>query len=154
MPHELRLTTLLDPDVCQHPTNLVSLSTHLMLLDELCKSLGVSRISEFVDITAIEWQDALQMAAAEQGATALDPEPEQALTIEDMTWHPAALGMASLDALIQHLQRGDNLKLDKQLLPALVKEIDYCRQLLEPLETQGGQFNLAAARSRQAVAPH
>lgn len=144
MPHILRLTTLLERDYCQYAHPLEQLKRQLSLLDELCRTLGVSPLSSFVDISAIEWQEAAQLTSQDQASMETDPETGTPLTIEDFSWHPAALGMASLEALCQHLQHGENLRLQASDVPPLLTELTLCQNFLAPLEADGGQFHFAA----------
>ena len=83
MPHTLRLTTLLQRDYRQYDFPLLQLRQQLSAIDEICRALGVSPISHFVDISAIEWQEAAQSASAETSELQMDPETGTALTIED-----------------------------------------------------------------------
>ena len=142
MPHDLRLTTLLERHYVQHTYPLEHLKAQLQSLDELCRTLGVSRLSLFIDISAIEWQEAARLAEADAGTAG--PDSETGLAIEDLSWYPATLGMASLDALILHLQRGDNVRFASDTLTPLLAELQFCSQQLAPLECDGGQFHLAA----------
>lgn len=145
MPHTLRLTTLLERVYNQRALPLEQLKRELLALDSLCRSLGVSPLSSFVDISAIEWQEAASLANGGSATPEPDPETGGALAIEDLSWHPAALGMASLDAISLHLQRGENLHFQALDLGALLAELAFCREQLAPLEVEGGQFHLAAA---------
>tara|TARA_R110001599_G_scaffold218654_1_gene416970 strand:- start:231 stop:668 length:438 start_codon:yes stop_codon:yes gene_type:complete len=144
VPHTLRLTTLLERVYAQRPLPLEQLKRELPALDALCKSLGVSPLSSFVDISAIEWQEAASLAGAEPSTLDPDPETGGALAIEDLSWHPVALGMTSLEAISLHLQRGENLQFQTQDLDSLLQELAFCREQLAPLEAEGGQFHLAA----------
>lgn len=144
MPHTLRLTTLLQRDYRQYDFPLLQLRQQLSAIDDICRTLGVSPISHFVDISAIEWREAAQSASAETSELQMDPETGTALTIEDYIWHPCALGMASLDALNLHLLHGDNIRLQTGDLQPLLAELAWCIEHLAPLEADGGQFHLAA----------
>ncbi|MBQ0777713.1 MAG: hypothetical protein KBT84_09015 [Pseudomonas sp.] len=145
MPHTLRLTTLLERDYRQHAYPLQQLKQQLPLIDELCRTLGVSTFSSFIDISAIEWQEAAQLTGQDANSVEADPETGTPLTIEDLSWHPAALGMASLEAVSQHLQRGENLRFQVEDVPPLLTELAVCLEHLAPLEADGGQFHFAAA---------
>jgi len=145
VPTEIRLTTLLDRQYCQHPNPLVSLKAQLSVLDELARSLGVSKLSQFVDISQLELQEAERLLREEGHVDSpelagSEPPP---LDIEDRVWFPAALGMATLEALSQHIQRGSSQKLDQKSLPAVLDELAFCCTVLAELESEGGQFNLA-----------
>lgn len=144
MPYTLRLTTLLQRDYRQHDFPLKQLRRQLSPIDEVCRTLGVSPLSQFVDISALEWQEAVQSASAGAPYLQMDPETGTALTIEDHVWHPAALGMASLEALSLHLRHGDNLRFQTDDLQPMLAELALCLEHLAPLEADGGQFHLAA----------
>ncbi|MFO7703621.1 MAG: hypothetical protein R6V43_00570 [Halopseudomonas sp.] len=145
MPHTLRLTTLLERQYCQPAHPLVQIKQQLGLIDELCRSLGVSPLSSFIDISAIEWQEAAQLTSPQPAGVETDPETGSPLTIEDLSWHPVAIGMASLEALSQHLQQGKNLRFAPSDLAPLRSELAWCLEQLGPLEADGGQFHFAAA---------
>lgn len=145
MPTRLQLTTLQGRHFEQDPHNLRHMLDHLPALDELCRSLGVSRISEFVDISLLELDEAATLLARDTRVDAeADPETGMLLAIEDFAWHPAALGMASLEAAAHHLERGIHSLFDQADVPDLLAELRLCQTRLLPLETQGGQFHLAA----------
>lgn len=149
MPHTLRLTTLQERKYCQLAHPLVQIKQQLGLIDELCRTLGVSPLSSFIDISAIEWQEAAQLTSPQPAEVETDPEtdPETGspLTIEDLTWHPAAIGMASLEAISLHLQHGKHLRFAPGDLAPLRSELAWCLEQLGPLEADGGQFHFAAA---------
>lgn len=145
MPNTLWLTTLLERDYRQHAKPLEQLKQQLPLIDELCRTLGVSPLSNFIDISAIEWQEAAQLTGQDSAGIEADPETGTSLTIEDLSWHPAALGMASLEALSLHLQQGANLRFQINDITPLLAELALCLEHLAPLETNGGQFHFAAA---------
>lgn len=145
MPNRLQLTTLHGRRFEQDPHNLVHMLKHLPALDELCRSLGVSRISEFVDISLLELDDAARLLARDTAAEAeTDPETGMPLAIEDLAWHPAAMGMASLEASARHLQRGVSDVLAEIDVAGVLSELQHCQACLQPLEAEGGQFHFAA----------
>lgn len=144
MPDRLQLTTLQGREFEQDPHNLIHMLRHLAALDELCRSLGVSRISEFVDISLLELEDAASLLARETSEELeADSETGMILAIEDLVWHPSALGMASLEAAIDHLERGMSGIVDQSDVPGLLADLHLCQSRLEPLEAQGGQFHLS-----------
>lgn len=144
MPDRLQLTTLHGREFHQDSHNLAYLLKHLGALDELCRSLGVSRFSEFVDISLLELDDAATLVEQPAIDTEADPETGMALAIEDLAWHPAALGMASIEASAQHLERGSSDLVDQADIPGLLLELHLCQSRLQPLEAQGGQFHFSA----------
>ena len=124
----LRLNTLLDRSFKGGDRRLEAISAEIGALDRLCKTLGVTELSRFIDTTAIELIQAVELidddaplAPAAEPTT--DPETGLAYGIEDMSWQPIAAGMSSLVSLQQ--------------------ELTYCIQALAPLEAEGGQFHLA-----------
>ena len=143
MPDRLQLTTLLGREFAQDSLNLVHVLKHLPALDELCRSLGVGRLSDFVDISLLELDDAARLLEQAPADTEVDPETGMMLAIEDLAWHPAALGMASIEASAQHLERGISTLVDKADVPALLEELRRCQHCLQPLEAQGGQFHFS-----------
>ncbi|GGC98812.1 hypothetical protein [Halopseudomonas salina] len=144
MPDRLQLTTLQGREFQQDQHNLIHMLRHLAALDELCRSLGVSRISGFVDISLLELEDAANLMARETpGEIEADSETGMVLAIEDLVWHSAALGMASLEAAIHHLERGTSSAVDQIDVPGLLADLRLCQKRLEPLEAQGGQFHLS-----------
>lgn len=145
MPHTLRLTTLLERNYQQHPQPLAQINQQLTLIDALCRTLGVRPLSSFIDISAIEWQEAAQLTHPEPTGAETDPETGTALAIEDLSWHPVAIGMASLEAINLHLQQGQNLRWPPGDLAPLQAELARCLEHLAPLEADGGQFHFAAA---------
>lgn len=144
MPDRLQLTTLQGREFEQDPHNLTHMLRHLAALDELCRSLGVCRFSEFVDISLLELEEAASLMAREAPKDIeADSETGMILAIEDLVWHPAALGMASLEAAVHHLERGISGIVDRSDVPGLLADLHLCQSRLEPLEAQGGQFHLS-----------
>ncbi len=147
MSRVLRLNTLLDRSFQPGAIALGALSAELKRLDALCKTLGVSELSRFLDTTAVELQQAVILVDDAQVPTAdttSDPETGLAYGIEDMSWQPIAAGMSSLEALEQHLQRSSDPSTSAALL---LQELRYCISALAPLETEGAQFHLALEES-------
>jgi hypothetical protein len=148
MPNRLQLTTLQGRQFEQAQQNLCQILEHLPALDELCRSLGVSRISEFVDISLLELDEATTLLSRDTPAeTEADPETGMLLAIEDLAWHSAALGLASLEATVQYLEQGVSPVFEGADVPTLLAELRVCQRRLLPLEAQGGQFHLAARNS-------
>lgn len=143
MPDRFQLTTLLGREFAQDPHHLEHMLRHLPVLDELCRSLGVSRISEFVDISLLELEEAATLLEQTPEAPDADPETGMALAIEDLAWHPAALGMASLEASAQHLERGSSHLVDRADVASLLEGLRMCQSRLQPLEAQGGQLHFS-----------
>jgi hypothetical protein len=144
MPDRLQLTTLHGREFEQDPNNLAHILRHLVALDELCRTLGVCKISEFVDISLLELDDAASLLARDMPKEIeADPETGMILAIEDLVWHPAALGMASIEAAAHHLERGISGVVDQADVAGLLSDLHLCQSLLEPLEAQGGQFHLS-----------
>lgn len=139
----LRLATLDQRHFQLHDTALLELVEYMNGLDILCRTLGVAPLSQFLDITALEFAEASQMAAA-AAPPKLDAETGLPWSIEDMDWFPISTGMITLEALIGHLQRNRPREISGanhgQILDALV----FCEGQLRPLEAEGGQFHLAA----------
>jgi len=143
VPRVLRLNTLLDRRFQAGQQSLPALYCELRQLDMLCKSLGVTELSHFVDATEVELQEAAALVAAESSFNTVpetDPETGLAYGIDDMSWQPIAAGMSSLEALEQHLQREFGNQGSKA---QLLTELGYCLHALSPLETEGAQFHLA-----------
>ena len=141
----LRLAALNDSQFQLHELTLQQVCAQLSRLDALCKSLGVIPLSQFVDVTALEFREASELLA---GQTPPRPETDP-LTglpygLEDMSWNPVTTGMTSIEALTGHLQRNRPRELPGADIPALCTELRYCEQVLAPLEPEGGQFHLAA----------
>lgn len=148
MPDRLQLTTLHGRDFQRDPHNLEHMLRHLSVLDELCRSLGVNRISEFVDISLLELDEAARLLAQDLPAEdEADPVTGMALAIEDLVWHPAALGMASFEASSRHLERGVSKLIEQADVAALLEELRWCQTRLQPLETEGGLFHLGVHNS-------
>ncbi|MEH6566145.1 MAG: hypothetical protein V7756_12525 [Halopseudomonas sp.] len=142
MSRVLRLNTLLDRSFQPGATRLAAMRAELGRLDALCKTLGVRELSSFIDTTAVELQQAVELIDQEPrdvGAAEADPETGLIYGIEDMSWQPIAAGMTSLEALEQHLQR----ELQTNSPTPLVQELAYCIQTLAPMEAEGAQFHLA-----------
>ncbi|MEH6493169.1 hypothetical protein [Halopseudomonas sp.] len=142
MSRVLRLNTLLDRCFQPGAVPLAALSQDLKRLDALCKTLGVSELSSFIDTTAVELQQAVELIDDEvrpTGEAETDPETGLLYGIEDMRWQPIAAGMSSLEALQGHLQRERPGAAPSPLLA----ELAYCIEALSPLETEGAQFHLA-----------
>lgn len=142
----LRLATLDQRRFQLHSTALPQLVQYMDGLDALCRALGVTPLSRFVDITALEFAEASRLLPADMETVPaqLDRETGLAWGIEDMAWFPIAIGMITIEALTGHLQRNRPREVaganHRQLLDAL----DFCEAELRPLEAEGGQFHLAA----------
>ncbi|WP_150299261.1 hypothetical protein [Pseudomonas profundi] len=141
----LRLATLNDSQFQLHEQELTQVCAQLTRLDALCKSLGVIPLSQFVDVTALEFREAAELLGG-QAPARVEPDPLTGLPygLEDMSWSPITAGMTSIEALTGHLQRNRPRELPGADIPALSAELRYCEQVLAPLEPEGGQFHLAA----------
>jgi|TARA_Y100001001_G_scaffold72763_1_gene70572 hypothetical protein len=142
----LRLNTLLGRQFQSGDRLLEHLRNELKLLDGLCRTLGVTELSQFVDTTALELQTAVAMLKEEGSSDALpeiEPETGHIWGIEDVSWQPIATGMSTLEALEQHLRRTPHSGLNSAKVRDLLDELSYCTTLLAPLEIEGGQFHLA-----------
>lgn len=142
---ELRLATL-DQRLFQlHETVLPGLAGQLNGLDALCRTLGVTPISQFIDITALEFAEASRLLAADTDTPPRSyPETGLPWGIEDMEWFPISTGMITLEALRSHLQRNRPRELAGADRNQLLQALAYCEEQLRPLETEGGLFHLAA----------
>lgn len=142
---ELRLATLDQRRFQLHDTALPGLAGQLNGLDALCRTLGVTPLSQFVDITALEFAEASRLLA-EDADTPPRTYPETGLPwgIEDMDWFPISTGMITLEALSSHLQRNRPRELAGADPGQLLEALAFCEAQLRPLETEGGQFHLAA----------
>jgi len=139
----LRLNTLLDRTFQPGDRCLEAICAELDVLDGLCKTLGVTALSHFIDATAVELQQAVTLIdddAVPAAEPTSDPETGLVYGIEDMSWQPIAAGMSTLEALEQHLQREFGNSAEQA---NLLNELQYCNQALAPLETEGAQFHLA-----------
>ncbi|WP_150305754.1 hypothetical protein [Pseudomonas saliphila] len=141
----LRLATLNNGQFQLHEQELQQVCAELPRLDALCKSLGVIPLSQFVDVTALEFREAGELLD-DQAPERIEPDPLTGLAygLEDMSWSPVAVGMTSVEALTGHLQRNRPRELPGADIPALAAELHYCEQMLAPLEPEGAQFHLAA----------
>lgn len=141
----LRLATLEQRHFQLHSTALEQLTEHLNGLDALCRTLGVTPLSRFVDPTALEFAEASRLLPAEErGPLIPDGETGLAWGIEDMAWFPASTGMTTLEALSAYLQRNRPRELAGAKYPQLLADLTFCESCLGPLEAEGGQFHLAA----------
>lgn len=141
----LRLATLDQRHFQLHAAVLHQLAEHLQGLDTLCRALGVVPLSQFVDLTALEFQEAAQLLATEEPVPAQpDPETGLAWSIEDMDWYPISTGMITLEALSGHLQRNRPREVSGANHRQLLDSLTFCETCLRPLETEGVQFHLAA----------
>lgn len=140
----LHIATLCNRQFQLHPASLRQVIVHLDGLDALCKTLGVTPISHFIDLTAVEFEEAAALAGDTNTSSSPDPETGLAYGIEDMEWLPISTGMISFEALISHLQRNRPKELNGAPLTQLVEELQLCETTLAPLEIEGGQFNLSA----------
>lgn len=140
----LRLATLEQRHFQLHSTPLQQLAEHMNGLDTLCKTLGVTALSRFVDVTALEFSAASDLLPAED--TPPQPEPETGLpwSIEDMAWFPISTGMITLEALSGHLQRNRPREVSGANHAQLLDALAFCETQLRPLESEGAQFHLAA----------
>lgn len=145
----LRLATLDQRHFALHPTHLQQLLEHVSGLDALCKTLGVTPLSQFVDVTALEFSEASELVSAKAPGTppVIDAETGLGWSIEDMDWFPASTGLITLEALSAHLQRNRPRELAGANRTELQAALEFCEQLLRPLEAEGGQFHLAAGQA-------
>ncbi len=142
----LRLATLDQRHFALHPRLLQQLLEHVSGLDALCKTLGVTPLSQFVDVTALEFYEASELVspAAANTPSPTDAETGLAWSIEDMDWFPASTGLITLEALTAHLQRNRPREVAGANRAELQASLEFCEQQLRPLEAEGGQFHLAA----------
>lgn len=139
----LRLATLDQRRFRLHSSPLAQLAEHLNGLDTLCRALGVTPLSQFVDITALEFAEASRLLG-ETAPPRVDAETGLPWSIEDMEWFPISTGMITLEALSDHLQRNRPRELSGADHGQLLDALTLCATHLRPLETEGGQFHLAA----------
>ena len=139
----LRLATLDQRHFQLHSTVLPQLAEHLQGLDALCRTLGVTPLSQFVDLTALEFQEAAQLL---KDTTPPQQDPETGLpwSIEDMAWYPISTGMTNLEALSGHLQRNRPREVSGANQRQLLEALTFCESCLRPMEAEGAQFHLAA----------
>lgn len=139
----LRLATLDQRHFQLHSTVLPQLAEHLQGLDALCRTLGVTPLSQFVDLTALEFQEAAQLL---KDTTPPQQDPETGLpwSIEDMAWYPISTGMTTLEALSGHLQRNRPREISGANQRQLLEALTFCESCLRPMEAEGAQFHLAA----------
>lgn len=141
----LHLATLDQRHFQLHDTALLELVDYMNGLDTLCRTLGVTPLSQFLDITALEFAEASQLLAAETAAAPkMDAETGLPWSIEDMDWFPISTGMITLEALIGHLQRNRPREISGANHGQILDSLMFCEKQLRPLETEGGQFHLAA----------
>ncbi|PRB83790.1 hypothetical protein [Pseudomonas sp. MYb185] len=140
----LRLATLEQRHFHLHNTPLQQLTEHMTGLDTLCRTLGVTPLSRFVDVTALEFSEASRLLPAEDLPLQADPETGLPWSIEDMAWFPASTGMTTLEALSGHLQRNRPREVSGANHGQLLDALAFCESHLRPLEAEGGQFHLAA----------
>ena len=140
----LRLATLNHRHFLLHDFALPVLVEYMNGLDALCRALGVTPLSQFLDITALEFAEAGDLLAADAPPPRVDPETGLAWGIEDMDWFPISTGMITLEALSGHLQRNRPREVSGANREQLLQALAYCETQLLPLETEGGQFHLAA----------
>ncbi|MFZ2288226.1 MAG: hypothetical protein WAV92_00930 [Halopseudomonas yangmingensis] len=139
----LHLTTLDGRQLQCHPQAMRQLLIHLDTLDAQCRSLGVTPVSEFIDLTDLEWQEVMDLAAADAEPPAIDPETGCGYAIEDMEWLSVGSGMVTFEALAAHLQHNP-LAENTGSRDSLLKELQQCLEILAPLESLGLYFNLTA----------
>lgn len=141
----LRLATLNQRQFQLHSAPLLQLAEYMNGLDALCRALGVTPLSRFVDITAVEFAEASSLLPA-QDTPAPRPDAETGLAwgIEDMAWFPISTGMTTLEALSGHLQRNRPREVSGANHRELLDALTFCEDHLRPLEAEGGQFHLAA----------
>ncbi len=148
MPACLHLATLNERSFTRHPEPLPVLTACLDGLDRLGKALGAGSLSQFVDITELELQDAEALLEESEAASrSFDPETGLVCALEDMKWFPISAGMVTLEALLNHLARNHPRELKGVDLVQLGAELVYCEQQLRPLEHEGAQFHLHAVVS-------
>jgi|LSQX01.1.fsa_nt_gb hypothetical protein len=141
----LRLATLDQRHFHLHRTPLLQLAEYMTGLDALCRTLGVTPLSRFVDITALEFAEASRLLPDTDAAPArADAETGLAWGIEDMVWFPISTGMTTLEALSGHLQRNRPREVSGANHGQLLEALTFCEEQLRPLEPEGGQFHLAA----------
>jgi len=142
----LRLATLHQRHFRLHSTALQQLAEYMAGLDALCRTLGVTPLSRFVDITALEFAEASRLLEPEKDAAParLDAETRLPWSIEDMAWFPISTGMATIEALSGHLQRNRPREVSGADHGQLLEALAFCESQLRPLEAEGGQFHLAA----------
>lgn len=108
------------------------------LLDELCTSLHVEKLSSFLDMTDLKFD----MAGDFDEEPEVDPETGYAYGIDDMKWFDAAVGLKTFQSLRSHLADTEISPLDETNKAILLEELDDCIENLIGPATRGGKFNL------------
>lgn len=140
----LHLATLDQRHFHLYSPALPQLVEYMKGLDTLCRTLGVTPLSQFLDITALEFAEASSLLP--EGNTPppkTDAETGLAWGIEDMVWFPVSAGMTTLEALTGHLQRNRPREVSGANHEQLLETLAFCETSLRPLEAEGGQFHLA-----------
>lgn len=140
----LLLATLNQRHFHLHRSPLPQLAEHINGLDTLCRTLGVTPLSQFLDITALEFAEASSLLP-EGNTPPPKPDAETGLAwgIEDMAWFPISAGMTTIEALSSHLQRNLPREVSGADHGQLLEALAFCETSLQPLEAEGGQFHLA-----------
>lgn len=119
------------------------LCRHNDKLDEICRKLGVTELSEFVDSTEIvrEFDDELEISVAD---AALYDEGKRPYDLDEMVWADPSEGVVSIAAIGVYLSdhpRWSNLGEDDRNL--LFEEINSVLEQLKSAAKDSRPFHLA-----------
>lgn len=112
---------------------------HYPELDDLCRRLGVTPLSDFFDRADLTFD---LDAFLDDPEAQPDPETGWNYGIDDMQWFAAPAGMVTLTALQQHLPTLSEPHLQADWA-ALQTELADCVRMLQPIAERDGLFHLA-----------
>ena len=136
----LWIHTLEDRDYSKDSDDHSLMNRYSDALDTVCGSVGVRKLTEFVDYTDQQFNyDDFNDGDEE---VELDPETELAYGIDDMTWFDAAEGLASFQAVRAQIASSGLDGLDAEAMEQLLDELDDCISVLEVPASRGGKFHL------------
>lgn len=122
------------------------------VIDELCETLNVTKLSNFFDYTDQEFSyDDFEEELDEDDDSGndesdnddLDPDTGLAYGIDDMTWHESSDGIDTLKAIKDAIKSNRLQKIDANDLESLIEEIDDCLNALNEVNGKKGKFHFA-----------
>jgi hypothetical protein len=137
----LWLHTLEDREYSKDSDDHSLMHDHAEALDALCDAAKVRKLSDFFDVTDMEYNYSDEFDDDEEPT--LDPETGYAYGIDDMQWFAADEGLVTLRSLREQIAEGAIDALDEDERAELLDELDDCIGVLEDTSTQEGKFHLA-----------
>jgi len=97
-------------------------------LDKLAESLGVRKLSDFIDTTDMQYNMS-------------DDDLPESWIVENEKWFAPADALASLSKIVERLRLGEVKGIKEKLRPELLEELEDCLNKVTEAERDSDQFH-------------